>query len=430
MSRTRWRLAVLLLLCFLSLGAAVKLRQSIQRWTEGAQPGLSAAQVEDRSELAALWRKGAVKPVSTRPQVFEYVGIGALAFSHDSKHLAITGRWRNLSIWNTADWSLAKSLELEGMVQCLAFSFDDRFLYAGGSDDRDTLHCRFDWRAGKLDKAYEGHEHGVRQLVLSPDGRTMISFGYMDRTVHIWDVETAKIRRSLKLRGDGIAYAPKRDLLVLLRGRERGGAIVHLGENAAKQIPLSGAFSDAVFSADEKFLFTFGSALEIRSTDDPARVLDAKDFPEAHGRGLLAVAPDGKQIAIACVDQRIAMATLPGLKPVKKLSPLINPLPDYDSVPVMAYSPNGQWLVAAENTRSTPRFYRVATGEEALPFEGHGDYVIDMRFATDGRTLRSVGRDNSVCTWDAATMKMLRRYSVPGGRWIASIRPSDGRYAM
>ena len=246
----------------------------------GRQAGLSAAQVEDRSELAALWRKGAVKPVSTRPQVFEYVGIGALAFSHDSKHLAITGRWRNLSIWNTADWSLAKSLELEGMVQCLAFSSDDRFLYAGGSDDRDTLHCRFDWRAGKLDKAYEGHEHGVRQLVLSPDGRTMISFGYMDRTVHIWDVETAKIRRSLKLRGDGIAYAPKRDLLVLLRGRERGGAIVHLGENAAKQIPLSGAFSDAVFSADEKFLFTFGSALEIRSTDDPARVLDAKDFPE------------------------------------------------------------------------------------------------------------------------------------------------------
>jgi WD40 repeat protein len=114
------------------------------------------------------------------------------------------------------------------------------------------------------------------------------------------------------------------------------------------------------------------------------------------------------------------------------LSPLVNPLPEYDSVPVMAYSPNSQWLLAAENTRSAPRSYRVATGEEAEPLtvDGHGDYVIDMRFAADGRTLRSVGRDNSVCTWDAATMKMLRRYSVPGGRWIASIRPSDSRYAM
>jgi hypothetical protein len=433
MSRTRWRVAVLLLLCFLSLGAAVKLRQSIQRWTEGAQPGLSAAQVEDRAELAALWRKAAVKPVSTRPQVFQYGGIGAMAFSHDGKHLATAGRWSNISIWNTADWSLAKSLELQGMVRCLAFSPDDRFLYAGGSNDRDTIHCRFDWQAGKLDKTYEGHDQGVSQHILSVDGRTMISFGYIDNTVHIWDVETAKLLRSLKWRGVGIVYAPKRHLLILLRGRVRGGAIVHLGEKAAKQVPLNGGFSEAVFSADEKFLFTFGPALEIRHADDPDRVIGAKSFPEADGRGRLAVAPDGKQIAIACVGQRIAMATLPDLKPVRKLGSLVNSLPEYDSVPVVAYSPNGQWLLAAENTRSTPRFYRVATGEEAEPpltVAGHGDYVIDLRFAADGRTLRSVGRDNSVCTWDAATMKMLRRYSVPSGRWIASIRPSDSRYAM
>jgi WD40 repeat protein len=74
-----------------------------------------------------------------------------------------------------------------------------------------------------------------------------------------------------------------------------------------------------------------------------------------------------------------------------------------------------------------PAIKPVSTTEHV---HGHGDYVIDMRFAADGRTLRSVGRDNTVCTWDTATMKMLRRYSVPGGRWIASIRPSDGRYAM
>ena len=428
--RKRWRLAVLLLLCFLSLGAGLKLRQRMQRWTEESQLGLSAAQVEDRRELAELWRKPAATPVSTTQQVYQYGGIGAMTFSHDGNHLATAGRWRSLSIWNTADSTLAKALELQGTALCLAFSPDDRFLYAGGRNDRDTLHCRFDWQAGKLDKAYEGHNQGVNQLTISPDGRTMISFGYIDHTVHIWDVETAKILRSLKWRGVGFAYAPRRNLLILLRDRRRGGEVVHLGENAAKQIPLSGAFSDAAFSADEKFLFTFGSALEIHPADDPERLIAAKDFPEANGRGLLTVAPDGKQIAIACTDQRIAMATLPDLKPVKKLAPLVNPLPAYDSVPVIAYSPDGQWLLAAENTRSRPRFYRVATGEEALPFDGHGDSVIDMRFATEGRTLRSVGRDSSVCTWDAATLKMLRRYSVPGGRWIASIRPSDGRYAM
>jgi WD40 repeat protein len=423
-------LAVLVLLCFLSIGGAVRLRQWIQRGTEEAQRGLNAAQAEDRLELAELRRQPAVKPVSTLPQLFEYGGMGALAFSHDGKHLATAGRWSNLSVWNTADWTLAKALELQGTALCLAFSPDDRFLYVGGRDDRDTLHCRFDWQAGKLDKSYAGHDQGVKQLTIAPDGRTMISFGYIDHSIHIWDVETAKIRRSLKWRGVGFAVAPKKNLLILLRDWGRAGAVVHLSENGAKPIPLRDVFSDAAFSADEKLLFTIGFALQIHPADDPDRVIAAKDFTETGGRGLLAVAPNGKQIAIASIDQRIAMATLPDMKPVKELGPVVSPLPAYDSVPAVAYSPDGQWLLAAENTRSTPRFYRVANGEEALPVEAHGDYVIDVRFAADGRTLRSVGRDGTVCTWDTATMKRRGRYSVPGGRLIASLRPSDGRYAM
>jgi len=440
MSRTRRRLAVLLLLCVLSIGAAVTMRQWLRKWTEAAQLGLSPAEVEDRRELAELWRKPAVKPVSTIQQVYHFAGIGAMAFSHDGKHLATAGRWNSLSIWNTADWTLARSIDLQGTALCLAFSPDDRFLYAGGRNDRDTLHCRFDWQAGKLDKSYAGHDRGVKQLAISPDGRTMISFGYLDNAVHIWDVETAKILQSVKWHGARFAYAPKTNLLVLLRDWGRGGAIVHLGDKSAKQVPpketppkqtpLDAPYSDVALSADEKFLFTFGSALQIHPADDPDRLIASKDFPDAQGRGLLAVAPDGKQIAIACTDQRIAIATLPDLKPVKKLDPLANQLVDFDSIPDLAYSPDGQSLLVAENTRSTPRFFQVATGEEVLPVAAHGDYVIDLRFSADGRTLRSVGRDNTVCNWDTATMKTRGRYSVPGGRQIASIRHADGRYAI
>jgi WD40 repeat protein len=430
MSRTRWRLAVLMLWCVFSIGSAVALRQRMQGWTEEAQLGLSAAQVEDRQELAALSRKPAVKPVSSRQQVYQLGGIGAMAFSHDGKHLATAGHSGGLSLWNTADWTLAKAIDLKGTAMCLAFSPDDRFLYAGGRYQADTVHCRFDCRTGKLDKAYQGHDQGVKQVVLSPDGRTMISLGYIDGTVHIWDVETAKVLRSLQWRGVGMAYAPKKNLLVLWRDWGRGGAIVHLSEKDAKPIPLEGAFWGAAFSPDERFLFTFGSALEIHPAEDPNRLIASKDFPDAMGRGLLTVAPDGKQIAIASTDQRLAMVTLPDLWPVKKLAPLVDSSVEYDSIPAVAYSPDGKWLLAAENTRSTPRIYRVSTGEELLPADAHGDYVIDLRFGDDGRTLRSVGRDGTVCTWDTMTMKRRGRFSIPGGRSIASIRPSDGRYAM
>ena len=61
---------------------------------------------------------------------------------------------------------------------------------------------------------------------------------------------------------------------------------------------------------------------------------------------------------------------------------------------------------------------------------GYGDRLVDLRFSADGRTLRTVGKDGAVCTWDATTMKLLRRISLPVGRRVASIRHSDGRYAL
>src|SRR5262249_3270386 len=96
----------------------------------------------------------------------------------------------------------------------------------------------------------------------------------------------------------------------------------------------------------------------------------------------------------------------------------------------IAYSPEGNRVAAVHSSRPTPLFFDGRTGEEVMPYEGHGNWICDLRFSADGRTLRSVGWDGTVCTWDAATMKMLRRISLPAGRVPIEIRPSDGRYAF
>ena len=62
--------------------------------------------------------------------------------------------------------------------------------------------------------------------------------------------------------------------------------------------------------------------------------------------------------------------------------------------------------------------------------EDHGDRVVDVRFSADGKTIRSVAHDGSICTWDAITMKMLTRNRLPANHFLASIRPSDGRYGL
>jgi WD40 repeat protein len=143
----------------------------------------------------------------------------------------------------------------------------------------------------------------------------------------------------------------------------------------------------------------------------------------------LAISSDGGQVAIASGDVRLAVYRLPDLKTIQDFQFPFRARRE-DRISQLAYSPDGRWLAAAQERRSTPRLFRAATGEEVMPYEGHGDYPVDLRFLPDGKTLRSIGADGSVCTWDAATLKMLRRSFLPDGRLAGSVRPSDGRYVL
>ena len=96
----------------------------------------------------------------------------------------------------------------------------------------------------------------------------------------------------------------------------------------------------------------------------------------------------------------------------------------------MAFSPDNKLLAVGQESRPRPRLFDLTSRNEVFPYEGHNSYVVDLRFSANGRILRSIGSDGNTCTWDAGTMKMLTRKSLPTGRFLANIRPSDGRYGV
>jgi WD40 repeat protein len=401
------------------------------RWQAEVQLALDYGNVEDNLELAALRRKPAVRPVSSERRICERGGIRAIAFSNNGKFLATAGTWENLSVWSTADWRLAQAIELPATISCLAFSPDDRFLYVGGSaqegvEEPEVVHCRFDWRSGKLDRVYEGHKNDVTQIKLSSDGRTIVSFSRSDNTVKVCDTQTGKPLRSIPWRATRIAYAPATNVLVGL-SYHHGTVIEKLNEGPGKETRIAAQFEDAAFTSDGQSLAVLGPPLQVRRADAGLRILHEKGYPDA---GRLALSSDGRFVAVASPGCRLGIFTFPDLQPVRDPGPPSVRTNEEQSVPSIAFSPDGKWLVAGEEFRSRPRFLRAETGQELIPFEGHADDVIDLRFAPHGRTLRSVGQDGTVCVWDAASMKMLRRFSVPSGTAIVSIRPSDGRYAL
>jgi WD40 repeat protein len=391
------------------------------------------ANAEANHEPAVFKRSHAANVVASQRRIHQPGGIRALAFSRNGKFLATSGEWRDVFIWKTDDWSLAQALALPSIIRSLVFSPDDRFLYVGGQNDANVeshaVHCRFDWRVGKVDRNYDEQGQDVLQIELSADGRTMISHSLSDPTLRVWDADTGRIVRKIDWRGYRFVYAPTTNRL-FLPGIRRQSLLLPLNAPRSSGTRLPGECADAAFTPDERHLLTVGHSLQLRSVDKGYLLVKEQVLADASGHDRLAISPDGRFAALASIDWRVGISTLPDLTPVKKLGAVVSKLVEHDSVPSIVFSPDSKLLLQIEEDCTRPRFLRVPDGEEVVPVEGHGSFVVDLRFSPDVLTLRSVGYDGTICTWDTATMKMLRRTSLPAGHRLVSIRPSDGRYGL
>jgi hypothetical protein len=71
-----------------------------------------------------------------------------------------------------------------------------------------------------------------------------------------------------------------------------------------------------------------------------------------------------------------------------------------------------------------------ARSPEPIRSSSQADRIQDLRFSADGRALRTVDADGTICFWDVTNLAFPRKVSVPAGYVVGSIRPSDGRYAL
>ena len=71
-----------------------------------------------------------------------------------------------------------------------------------------------------------------------------------------------------------------------------------------------------------------------------------------------------------------------------------------------------------------------ARSPEPIRSSSQVNRIQDLRFSADGRALRTVDADGTICFWDVTNLAFLRKVSVPAGYVVGSIRPSDGRFAL
>ncbi len=442
------------------------LRAKVQgRWKDEIQVAMNAIKLEDTQEVAAaMQRMRDVRPVRSQSglRLKQSDAICHVRFSHNGKLLATGGREGEIRLWNTADWSLAAAIEQECSIDSLRFSPDDRFLYAAGGGGGLELHARFDTRTGKQDKAYRGHHKGIAAMELSADGGTMVTSSFYENVMYFWDTESGRILRTIPVtvetsrfflspdgkgivrpgpRGDSNpkAAAPseqsghdktKNDTWLFEPFRGETSTPVILAGKGGELItsPADPATAYRFYQDDSVFVFSGrpGHVVSGRWTKTGFQTTDDRDI-NVPGLRSISIANNGKVLAALDQDSTIHFFSLPSLQRLGKVE-----FPRHESrdqpEESLDFSPDGK-LLAGGQGQPTPSLISTATRERLRPYDGHSTHVDDVFFSSDGKQLRSYGDDNTVCTWDAVTMKMLRRAEIPLEYSWDSIRPSDGRYA-
>jgi WD40 repeat protein len=178
-----------------------------------------------------------------------------VAYSPDGQTIAVTSeRGGQIILWNVAAERVALSLLAPERIVSLAFSSDGRYLASGGLQPDSSI-ILWDVESGRRRLVEKG---GAVTLALSRDGSLLASASGYERTVRLWDLSSATLKRSLDGYGLGtmsIAFAP--DGTTLATAGNDGLVRLLALSTGRQEAVLNGdayALSSVAFSPDGRWL--------------------------------------------------------------------------------------------------------------------------------------------------------------------------------
>ena len=178
----------------------------------------------------------------------------------------------------------------------------------------------------------------------------------------------------------------------------------------------------------------------------PASTVRIWDAATGHERAVLAghdvriaavaVAPDGRWLALACWDRTVRIWDAATGDERAVMTRHTGP------VFAVAVTPDGSWFSAANQDKKV-RIWDAATGHERAILTGHTGTVREVAVAPDSRLLASAGEDATVRIWDVATghERTATKTGIPGeflpaamavavapnGSWLAWAETAPGK---
>jgi WD40 repeat protein len=277
---------------------------------------------------------------------------------------------------------------------------DGRFVISGGGGNisdmtraRDYAIRLWNVETGQLERVLDGHRDHVNALAVTLDGRLLISAS-SDDTLAVWDLASGLRQRVINVDGDGV-----HDLALT----PDGGRVVSASENG--RITL--------------WSLRWGSEIRtMRGRHSSARAV--------------AVTPDGRFAVSGSGDKTVRVWNLATGRLVRTLQG------HSETVWSVAVSPDGRQVASGSgfiygNSRdATVRLWDLATGAMTRIFEGHRSAVNSVAFSADGACLLSVSADGTLREWHCATGEELHSVRAATGHIstivnAVAVLPGSGR---
>ena len=265
-----------------------------------------------------------------------------------------------------------------------------------------------------------GHRGDVNTVVVSPDGKTIIS-GSDDQTIRIWDLNSQKLLRTLKGHTDWVYdIAISADSQTLVSGSK--DKTLRLWQLSGQHRTLTGhtSYINSVAISPDATKIASGSY------DKTVKLWNLStgqvDTLKGHTREVLAVAisADGKKIVSGSVDRTLIIWNL---KTLKAQNTLVGHTSDVNAI---ALSSNNQQLVSVSDDR-TIKLWNLNTGREIRTLTGHLADINAVDFSPDNQHIATGSDDKTVKIWDLSTGEDIYTFKGHQGAVFAVDYSPDGQ---